>query len=102
MPRRKSVNSLRMKHLTARRYVISGRVQGVGFRYFAERAATELGVTGWARNLGDGRVEVHANGTREQLDNFEGRLRMGPAYADVRGFEVSEDVPTDSSEFWIG
>jgi len=90
-----------MKHLNARKYVISGRVQGVGFRYFAERVATELGVTGWARNLGDGRVEVHANGTREQLDDFEGRLRMGPDYADVRGFEVMEDVVTDASEFRI-
>jgi acylphosphatase len=90
-----------MKHLNARKYVISGRVQAVGFRYFAERVATELGVTGWVRNLGDGRVEVHANGDREQLDRFEGRLRMGPAYADVRGFEVTEDVPTDASEFRI-
>lgn len=90
-----------MKHRIARRYLISGRVQGVGFRYFAERMATEIGVTGWARNLSDGRVEVHANGTAPQLNDFEGRLRKGPAYADVRGFEVAEDAPTDSSEFWI-
>jgi acylphosphatase len=101
MPLRKSVNSLRMKHRIARRYLISGRVQGVGFRYFAERVATEIGVTGWARNLSDGRVEVHANGTVPQLNDFEARLRKGPAYADVRGFEVVEDAPTDSSEFRI-
>lgn len=90
-----------MKHLTARRYVISGRVQGVGFRYFAERAARELGVTGWARNLGDGSVEVHANGTRVALDDFEGRLRKGPSFADVRGFEVMDEAVTDSSDFRI-
>jgi acylphosphatase len=73
--------------LVARKYVISGRVQGVGFRYFAQKAARELGVTGWARNLEDGRVEVHGNGSRKVLDEFEGRLRMGPMGSDVRGFE---------------
>ncbi|HLX46309.1 MAG TPA: acylphosphatase [Bryobacteraceae bacterium] len=90
-----------MKKLMARRYVISGRVQGVGFRYFAERAAKELGVTGWARNLDDGSVEVHANGTRAALDDFEGRLRSGPSFAEVRGFEVTEDVETGEREFRI-
>jgi acylphosphatase len=90
-----------MKHLMARRYVISGRVQGVGFRYFAERAARELGVTGWVRNLDDGSVEAHANGSRRQLDDFEGRLREGPSFADVRGFKVMEDVATGEVEFRI-
>lgn len=85
----------------AREFFISGRVQGVGFRYFAERAAREAGVTGWARNLDDGRVQVHANGTRQQLDLLEGRLRMGPPHADVRGFEVREATPEDAQSFFI-
>ena len=76
-----------MKERIGRRYWISGIVQGVGFRAFAARAARELGVTGWARNLADGRVEVHANGSPQQLSEFEARLRQGPAWADIRGFE---------------
>jgi acylphosphatase len=63
--------------MPARRFLISGRVQGVGFRYFAQRSAREVGVSGWARNLDDGRVEVHANGTPAQLEDFESRLRLG-------------------------
>jgi acylphosphatase len=90
-----------MKAFKSRRYLISGRVQGVGFRSFTEHAARDLGVTGWARNLDDGRVEVHANGTGRQLDDLESRLRQGPAWADVRGFEVQEDVVTDMSDFHI-
>lgn len=91
-----------MKHsFIARNYLISGGVQGVGFRYFAERAARSIGVTGWVRNLADGRVEAHANGTPQQLDQFESRLRTGPPRADVRGFETVEAAPTDAESFSI-
>jgi len=90
-----------MKNVLARRFRISGRVQGVGFRYFVERAARDLGVTGWARNLDDGRVEVHANGSKVQLDELESRLRTGPSRADVRGFEAMEAAPTDAASFYI-
>ncbi|MGD1098178.1 MAG: acylphosphatase [Bryobacteraceae bacterium] len=90
-----------MKGITARRYLICGRVQGVGFRYFAERAARELGVTGWARNLDDGCVEVHANGTTRQLDDLESRLRQGPLRADVRSVEVQEAAVVVSTDFYI-
>jgi acylphosphatase len=90
LPELDSVNLLRMNGLIGRKYVISGRVQGVGFRYHAQRAAQELGVTGWARNLEDGRVEVQGNGTAEGLNEFEARLRMGPMGSDVRGFEIVE------------
>jgi acylphosphatase len=87
--------------LIAKRFLISGRVQGVGFRYFAERAAREVGVSGWVRNLDDGRVEVHANGSAEQLSELEARLRMGPARADVRGFEAHETPLMRSPGFHI-
>ena len=88
-----------MNAFKAKRFLISGRVQGVGFRYFAVRAARDLGVTGWARNRSDGRVEVHANGSLSQLSDFEARLRMGPPHADVRAFESLESSPDDSRSF---
>ena len=90
-----------MKAQKARRYLISGRVQGVGYRAFAERAARETGVNGWARNLDDGRVEVHANGTGAQLDDFEARLRQGPRSADVRAVETSEAPMSPEAGFRI-
>jgi acylphosphatase len=90
-----------MKGLEARRYLISGRVQGVGFRYFAQRAARDLGVTGWTRNLDDGRVEVHANGVVKVLDEFEAWLRKGPRGSDVRGFEMSGAAVVQSAGFVI-
>lgn len=74
----------------ARRFFIRGRVQGVGYRYFAQRAAMELQVKGYTRNLDDGRVEVYAMGTPEQLSELAGRLWKGPRFADVRGVEEHE------------
>jgi len=74
----------------ARRYTIRGRVQGVGFRWFVEVAAQEIGVTGWVRNLDDGRVEVYAVGDKAQLEQLNGRLWRGPMWSDVRGVEVME------------
>jgi acylphosphatase len=90
-----------MKGITARRYLICGRVQGVGFRYFVERAARVIGVTGWARNLDDGCVEVHANGTLRQLDDLESRIRQGPPQADVRSVEVQDAAVAVSTDFHI-
>jgi len=83
----------------ARRYLISGVVQGVGYRAFAERSARQLGVTGWARNQDDGGVEVHANGIVEQLDDFEARLRQGPRWAQVRAVDVSEAAVSHETGF---
>jgi acylphosphatase len=71
----------------AYRYLVSGRVQGVGYRYFAMRAADALGVTGFVRNLVDGRVEVVGEGPEEVLAEFEQRLRQGPAFSAVEGVE---------------
>jgi acylphosphatase len=90
-----------MEQQTARRFVVSGRVQGVGFRAFAQHAARTVGVTGWARNLADGAVEVHANGTQHQLDDFEARLRQGPRWGEVRAVSVTEAEVSDASGFDI-
>lgn len=73
--------------LDAFRWLISGRVQGVGFRWFVLRRAEELGVVGWARNLPDGRVEVCGVGTLEVLARFDGVLREGPRLAIVDNVE---------------
>jgi acylphosphatase len=61
-----------------RRAVISGRVQGVGFRFFAERAAREAGVRGWVRNLPDGTVETIVEGEEAAVIRYLDRLRVGP------------------------
>lgn len=65
------------------RYRITGRVQGVGYRYFALASAQHLGVAGFARNLPDGSVEVVAEGRAEAVLAFEEKLREGPAFARV-------------------
>ncbi len=90
-----------MQGIIARRYVISGTVQGVGFRFFAERSAARIGVTGWARNLADGNVEIHANGTQDQLNQLEGQLRYGPPRAQVRSFEATEAAVTTTGTFLV-
>ena len=78
----------------ARRYVIGGRVQGVGFRYFTEAAALREGILGWVRNLPDGRVEVSATGDAEALERFERHLRHGPPQARVEHVDVEDTIPT--------
>ena len=75
---------------TARRWFIRGQVQGVGYRYFAQRTAVGLGLTGYARNLDDGRVEVYAVGYAEKLEELAGMLHRGPRWSDVRGVEQME------------
>ena len=76
--------------LQCRRYVVRGRVQGVGFRFYVEREAHMLGVAGWVRNNPDGTVEVLAQGTRDQLAGLHSRLREGPRAARVDEVEVSD------------
>lgn len=74
----------------ARRFLVRGRVQGVGFRWFVEREANILGIAGWVRNNFDGTVEVLAVGTREQLARMRSRLQEGPRAARVDEVEESE------------
>ncbi len=78
----------------ARRYLISGRVQGVGFRYFAEAAAGREGLHGWVQNLPDGRVEASAEGEAEAIERFERALRHGPPGARVVHLDIEDAVPT--------
>jgi acylphosphatase len=78
----------------ARRYVIAGRVQGVGFRWFTHDVAVREGVHGWVQNLGDGRVEVVAEGELAGIDRLEAAVRRGPASARVDRFEVEERAPS--------
>ncbi len=81
--------------LNTRRYVVRGRVQGVGFRWFVEREAQVLGVYGWVRNNFDGNVEVLATGTREQLNQLRRKLREGPRAARVDAVDESEAQPVE-------
>ena len=84
-----------------RRYVVSGRVQGVGFRWFVEREAATLGIAGWVRNREDGRVEVMATGTREQLGALHRRLREGPRAARVDDVAASPAPFLEAESFGI-
>jgi acylphosphatase len=86
----------------ARRFLVRGRVQGVGFRWFVEREAAILQIAGWVRNNADSTVEVFAQGTREQLASLHSRLREGPRASRVDEVEVSDADPTpDLTSFQI-
>lgn len=74
------------------RWIVSGRVQGVGYRWFILRRAEQLAVSGWVRNLPDGRVEVVAKGSADALGNLESVLKSGPRLALVENVE-KDDVP---------
>ena len=77
----------------ARRYVIAGRVQGVGFRWFTHDAAAREGIQGWVRNLADGSVEVMAEGEALSMDRFEAAVRRGPGGARVEEVQVEDHAP---------
>ncbi len=70
-----------------RHYLVSGRVQGVSFRVFAQKCATELGLLGWVRNLRDGRVEILAAGSDATLEEYEELIARGPTIARVDSIE---------------
>ena len=78
----------------ARKYVISGRVQGVGYRFFAERVANQLGLRGYVKNLWDGNVEAYAIGDEARLEEFKRRLAEGPRAGCVTSVEES-GTPVD-------
>ncbi len=89
------------KATVSRRYFVWGRVQGVGYRNFVQRTASALGLKGYTRNLDDGRVEVYATGTIDQLSALTGYLHKGPLLADVRGVEEVETAPEACDGFRI-
>jgi len=83
-----------------RAYRVTGRVQGVGYRYFARGHARSLGLRGWVRNRFDGSVELHAEGPAAALDALEALLRQGPPHADVSGLErLAPDDAGDYGDF---
>ena len=84
----------------AKRFYVSGAVQGVGYRFFVERVAARLGTAGYVKNLSDGRVEVYAIGNADQLDALKSELRRGPAMASVE--HVTENTAEILSEFSHG
>ena len=77
----------------AKRFIVRGRVQGVGFRWFVEAEARSLGIAGWVRNNADGTVEVLAIGNRDQLSNLRSRLQRGPRAARVDNVEEHPAQP---------
>ena len=89
--------------MLAKRFIVRGRVQGVGFRWFVQREAQMLGITGWVRNNFDGAVEVLACGNDSQLSILKSRLEKGPRAARVDAVEESsaQASPQDSSGFRI-
>lgn len=80
--------------VVARRFIVAGRVQGVGFRYFTEDHARCEGLSGYVRNLADGGVEIVAEGDSEGLERFERAIRRGPPGARVERCEVTELTPS--------
>jgi acylphosphatase len=87
--------------MTTCRYLVHGRVQGVGYRYFVLRAAEQLGVAGFARNLSDGSVEVVAEAPDATLAQFEARLRSGPSFSHVSDVDKSTLAPRGDQGFHI-
>jgi len=80
--------------VSRRRWIVRGRVQGVGFRWFVWREAEKLGLGGFARNLRDGTVEVVSQGPDTALDQLQQALRLGPPGARVEALEQLE-VPAE-------
>ena len=79
--------------IVSRRYRVTGRVQGVGFRFYTERCAWREGLHGWVRNASDGSVEAEVEGDAEAVARFELALRAGPPGSRVDDLEVAERTP---------
>lgn len=81
--------------------IVSGRVQGVGFRYFTVSLASRYGITGWVRNLYNGDVEIEAEGINTKLSLFLHEIKEGNRFVRVRNMEISEIPPTGEKEFKV-
>lgn len=80
---------------------VKGLVQGVGFRYFAVRNASKLGITGYVKNMPNGDVFIIAQGLMGQMDDFVKLMRIGPAMAEVHDFTIQECQPMQFTSFRI-
>jgi acylphosphatase len=80
--------------IVRRHYLVRGRVQGVGFRYFTELAAMREGLSGWVRNTHEGNVEINVEGDGEAVDRFEMTISRGPSAARVESVEATALAPT--------
>ena len=87
---------------TARRYRISGRVQGVGFRYFTQAAAARENLHGWVRNLPDGRVEAAFEGEVDAVEAMVRWAHAGPRQAVIVHLEVIDEQPKGETSFRVG
>lgn len=87
--------------MNSRRAVVSGRVQGVGFRFFAERAAKKAGVFGWVRNLPDGRVETVVEGSDDAVESYLAEIRRGPLGSRVTDVAVEDRQPGNFESFEV-
>jgi len=85
-----------MDNRVARRFFISGDVQGVGFRFFAQRAAARHQVVGFVKNLADGRVEALAEGPAQSVEAFKDELATGPRFSSVAHIEEINLDPSGS------
>jgi len=88
------------KNLARMRAIVHGRVQGVSFRYYTQRRASSLDVTGYVRNVWDGTVEVVAEGSREALEELLAFLRVGPRAAMVTQVDTEWPVPTGAFTYF--
>lgn len=85
-----------LMHL-ARYFLITGKVQGVGYRYFAMRAANQYQISGYVRNLASGQVEIVAEGQREAMESFKKELAIGPYHAEV--IQIEEKTLENTGRF---
>lgn len=89
------------RDLTRLYLTVTGRVQGVGYRWFVRQLAASLGLAGWVRNRDDGSVEAEAEGSREALDEFVARLKTGNPAARVDSIETRPATPRGETGFRI-
>lgn len=89
------------KDIIQKHIFISGRVQGVGFRAFTRKEASSRGITGWVKNLADGRVEIKIQGESEDIKDMIRRIKEGPSFARVDDIEVSDEEIENFDRFEV-
>lgn len=76
--------------------IVSGEVQGVGYRYYTQMKAIQFGITGWVKNLQEGGVEILASGENDNLERFIDEVRRGNPFSTVDHIEVNETIKTET------